>query len=181
MKERPDVGVYVKDLSTFVVNNADDMDKLMTIGNRNRSVGGTEMNARSSRSHAIFTITAECSEQRGADGQQHFRVGKLHLVDLAGSERQSKTQATGKRLKEATKINQSLSTLGNVISALVDKKSSHVPYRNSKLTRLLQVKRFSKLLLSSWRIMFFEISENVSFYEGESRSLFLLYIEIITP
>ena len=65
-------------------------------------------------------------------------MGKLHLVDLAGSERQSKTGATGQRLKEATKINLSLSTLGNVISALVDGKSSHVPYRNSKLTRLLQ-------------------------------------------
>ncbi|QQP58257.1 Kinesin-like protein, partial [Caligus rogercresseyi] len=68
----------------------------------------------------------------------HVRVGKLHLVDLAGSERQSKTGATGVRLREATKINLSLSTLGNVISALVDGKSSHIPYRNSKLTRLLQ-------------------------------------------
>merc|ERR1712125_48886 len=66
------------------------------------------------------------------------RVGKLNLVDLAGSERQSKTGATGDRLKEATKINLSLSALGNVISALVDGKSSHIPYRDSKLTRLLQ-------------------------------------------
>lgn len=65
-------------------------------------------------------------------------MGKLHLVDLAGSERQAKTGATGQRLKEATKINLSLSTLGNVISALVDGKSTHIPYRNSKLTRLLQ-------------------------------------------
>ena len=138
VKERPDVGVYVKDLSAFVVNNADDMDRVMTMGNKNRSVGQTKMNEHSSRSHAIFTITVECSEKSLADGQQHFRVGKLHLVDLAGSERQSKTGATGKRLKEATKINLSLSTLGNVISALVDGKSSHVPYRNSKLTRLLQ-------------------------------------------
>jgi kinesin family protein 3/17 len=137
VKERPDVGVYVKDLSTFTVHNADDLDKVMTMGNKNRSVGSTAMNVASSRSHAIFTITVECSE-KGADKQQHFRVGKLHLVDLAGSERQSKTGASGVRLKEATKINLSLSTLGNVISALVDGKSTHVPYRNSKLTRLLQ-------------------------------------------
>ena len=87
VKERPDVGVYVKDLSAFVVNNADDMDKVMTMGNKHRMVGSTKMNERSSRSHAIFTITVECSE-RGGDGQQHLRAGKLHLVDLAGSERQ---------------------------------------------------------------------------------------------
>uniref|UniRef100_A0A8C5HDR7 Kinesin-like protein n=1 Tax=Gouania willdenowi TaxID=441366 RepID=A0A8C5HDR7_GOUWI len=137
VKERPDVGVYIKDLSGYVVNNADDMDRIMTLGHKNRSVGATNMNEHSSRSHAIFTITIECSE-KGADGNQHVRMGKLHLVDLAGSERQGKTGATGQRLKEATKINLSLSTLGNVISALVDGKSTHVPYRNSKLTRLLQ-------------------------------------------
>ncbi|KAM3924405.1 kinesin-like protein KIF3A isoform 1-T1 [Leptodactylus fuscus] len=137
VKERPDVGVYIKDLSGYVVNNADDMDRIMTLGHKNRSVGATNMNEHSSRSHAIFTITIECSE-KGADGNIHVRMGKLHLVDLAGSERQAKTGATGQRLKEATKINLSLSTLGNVISALVDGKSTHVPYRNSKLTRLLQ-------------------------------------------
>ncbi|XP_051789429.1 kinesin-like protein KIF3A isoform X2 [Erpetoichthys calabaricus] len=137
VKERPDVGVYIKDLSGYVVNNADDMDRIMTLGHKNRSVGATNMNEHSSRSHAIFTITIECSE-KGVDGNQHVRMGKLHLVDLAGSERQGKTGATGQRLKEATKINLSLSTLGNVISALVDGKSTHVPYRNSKLTRLLQ-------------------------------------------
>ncbi|ESN92261.1 hypothetical protein HELRODRAFT_103862 [Helobdella robusta] len=137
VKERPDVGVYVKDLSAFVVNNADDMDKIMTVGNKNRAVGATNMNAHSSRSHAIFTVTIECSD-KGPDDKSRVRVGKLHLVDLAGSERQSKTGATGQRLKEATKINLSLSTLGNVISALVDGKSTHIPYRNSKLTRLLQ-------------------------------------------
>uniref|UniRef100_A0A3P8WGA3 Kinesin-like protein n=1 Tax=Cynoglossus semilaevis TaxID=244447 RepID=A0A3P8WGA3_CYNSE len=137
VKERPDVGVYIKDLSGYVVNNADDMDRIMTMGHKNRSVGATNMNEHSSRSHAIFTITIECSE-KGMDGNQHVRMGKLHLVDLAGSERQGKTGATGQRLKEATKINLSLSTLGNVISALVDGKSTHVPYRNSKLTRLLQ-------------------------------------------
>merc|ERR1719159_1835136 len=95
------------------------------------------MNSESSRSHSIFTMTIEqaCVD---ASGEEHIRVGKLNMVDLAGSERQSKTGATGERLKEATKINLSLSALGNVISALVDGKSSHIPYRDSKLTRLLQ-------------------------------------------
>ncbi|XP_020570046.1 kinesin-like protein KIF3A isoform X1 [Oryzias latipes] len=137
VKERPDIGVYIKDLTSYAANNADDMDRIMTVGHKNRSVGATNMNEHSSRSHAIFTVTIEYSE-KGLDGNQHVRMGKLHLVDLAGSERQGKTGATGQRLKEATKINLSLSTLGNVISALVDGKSTHVPYRNSKLTRLLQ-------------------------------------------
>ena len=137
LKEHPESGVYVKDLATFVVKNVQEMDKLMDVGNKNRSVGSTLMNANSSRSHSIFTITIESSERRD-DGEDHFVVGKLNLVDLAGSERQSKTGATGDRLKEATKINLSLSALGNCISALVDGRSSHIPYRDSKLTLLLQ-------------------------------------------
>lgn len=76
-----------------------------------------------------------CADERG---QEHLRAAKLNLVDLAGSERQSRTGATGERLKEATKINLSLSALGNVISALVDGRCRHIPYRDSKLTRLLQ-------------------------------------------
>ncbi|XP_075989170.1 kinesin-like protein 64D [Anticarsia gemmatalis] len=137
VKERPDIGVFVKDLTGYVVHNADELEKIMAVGNKNRHIGATAMNTESSRSHAIFSITVE-SSKRGADNKMHVKMGKLHLVDLAGSERQSKTQATGTRLKEATKINQSLSVLGNVISALVDGKSTHIPYRNSKLTRLLQ-------------------------------------------
>ncbi|XP_059044964.1 kinesin-like protein KIF3A [Achroia grisella] len=137
VKERPDIGVFVKDLTGYVVHNADELEKIMAVGNKNRHIGATAMNTESSRSHAIFSITVE-SSKRGADGKMHVKMGKLHLVDLAGSERQSKTHATGTRLKEATKINQSLSVLGNVISALVDGKSTHIPYRNSKLTRLLQ-------------------------------------------
>ena len=97
------------------------------------------MNEHSSRSYAIFIITVECARpDPERNGEPHIRVGKLNLVDLAGSERQAKTGATGDRLKEATKINLSLSALGNVISALVDGKSAHIPYRDSKLTRLLQ-------------------------------------------
>ncbi|XP_078411275.1 kinesin-like protein KIF3B isoform X2 [Cetorhinus maximus] len=137
LKERPDTGVYVKDLSSFVTKNVKEIEHVMNVGNQNRSVGATNMNEHSSRSHAIFVITVECSEI-GLDGENHIRVGKLNLVDLAGSERQAKTGAQGERLKEATKINLSLSALGNVISALVDGKSTHIPYRDSKLTRLLQ-------------------------------------------
>ncbi|XP_033497786.1 kinesin-like protein KIF3B [Epinephelus lanceolatus] len=137
LKENPDSGVYVKDLSSVVTKNATEIEHVMNIGNQSRSVGFTNMNERSSRSHAIFVITVECSEV-GPDGEDHIRVGKLNMVDLAGSERQSKTGAKGKRLKEAAKINLSLSALGNVISALVDGKSTHIPYRDSKLTRLLQ-------------------------------------------
>nr|XP_040056174.1 kinesin-like protein KIF3B [Gasterosteus aculeatus aculeatus] len=137
LKEHPDCGVYVKDLSSVVTKNAAEIEHVMNIGSQSRSVGFTNMNERSSRSHAIFVITVECSEI-GPDGEDHIRVGKLNMVDLAGSERQSKTGAKGQRLKEAAKINLSLSALGNVISALVDGKSSHVPYRDSKLTRLLQ-------------------------------------------
>lgn len=137
LRERPDTGVYVKDLSSFVTKSVWEIEHVMNVGNQNRSVGATNMNEHSSRSHAIFVITVECSEL-GVDGENHIRVGKLNLVDLAGSERQTKTGAQGERLKEATKINLSLSALGNVISALVDGRSTHVPYRDSKLTRLLQ-------------------------------------------
>ncbi|KAI6218650.1 Kinesin-like protein [Aphelenchoides fujianensis] len=138
LKERPDTGVYVKDLTSFVTKSIQEIKHVMTVGNANRSVGQTNMNEHSSRSHAIFIITIECSEP-GPDGENHIRVGRLNLVDLAGSERQSKTGAQGERFKESTKINLSLSALGNVISALVDGgKGSYVPYRDSKLTRLLQ-------------------------------------------
>ena len=138
LKEHPDRGVYVKDLTMNPVNSVPEMEKVMDLGSKNRSVGATLMNADSSRSHSIFTINIEIMETADEKGD-HIRAGKLNLVDLAGSERQSKTGATGDRLKEATKINLSLSALGNVISALVDGKSTHIPYRDSKLTRLLQV------------------------------------------
>jgi hypothetical protein len=137
LKEDPDRGVYVKDLTSYVVKSVSEMENVLLAGKKNRSVGATLMNQDSSRSHSIFTIVIE-SSSTGADGSAHIRAGKLNLVDLAGSERQSKTGATGDRLKEATKINLSLSALGNVISALVESKTQHIPYRDSKLTRLLQ-------------------------------------------
>nr|XP_031539613.1 kinesin-like protein KIF17 isoform X3 [Vicugna pacos] len=137
MKEHPEKGVYVKGLSMHTVHSVAQCEHIMETGWKNRSVGYTLMNKDSSRSHSIFTISIEiyAVDERGKD---HLRAGKLNLVDLAGSERQSKTGATGERLKEATKINLSLSALGNVISALVDGRCKHIPYRDSKLTRLLQ-------------------------------------------
>ncbi|KAL3110167.1 hypothetical protein niasHT_015770 [Heterodera trifolii] len=137
LKERPDIGVYVKDLSSFVTKSVEETEEVISVGHSNRSVGRTNMNEHSSRSHAIFVITVECSET-DQDGQTHIRVGRLNLVDLAGSERQSKTGSEGQRFREATRINLSLSALGNVISALSDQNSAHIPYRDSKLTRLLQ-------------------------------------------
>ncbi|XP_033367417.1 kinesin-like protein KIF3C [Parus major] len=137
LKENPETGVYIKDLSSFVTKNVKEIEHVMNLGSQTRSVGSTNMNEHSSRSHAIFLITIECSET-GPDGEEHIRVGKLNLVDLAGSERQNKMGAHGERPKEASKINLSLSALGNVISALVDGRSTHIPYRDSKLTRLLQ-------------------------------------------
>ena len=107
LKEHPETGVYVKDLSKHVACNADELNTIMTKGNKNRVTGATNMNEHSSRSHAIFSIRVE-RQELGPDGKTHFREGKLNLVDLAGSERQSKTGAQGTRLKEATKINLSL-------------------------------------------------------------------------
>uniref|UniRef100_A0A8C8YLB6 Kinesin-like protein KIF17 n=1 Tax=Prolemur simus TaxID=1328070 RepID=A0A8C8YLB6_PROSS len=137
LKEHPEKGVYVRGLSMHTVHSVAQCEHIMEMGWKNRSVGYTLMNKDSSRSHSIFTISIEiyAVDERGKD---HLRAGKLNLVDLAGSERQSKTGATGERLKEATKINLSLSALGNVISALVDGRCKHIPYRDSKLTRLLQ-------------------------------------------
>lgn len=113
------------------------MIDIMKFGRENRATGSTKMNKDSSRSHSIFTIIIESSSVDEM-GETHYRMGKLNLVDLAGSERQSKTEATGDRLKEASKINLSLTVLGNVISKLVAARDQHIPYRESKLTMLLQ-------------------------------------------
>ncbi|KAL0209424.1 hypothetical protein RCL1_007792 [Eukaryota sp. TZLM3-RCL] len=146
-------GVYVENLSEWVVRTPAEIYGLMEKGSHFRATASTRMNEVSSRSHAIFMIIVENSEDfeesanspavinspNGSVKEQCFRIGKLNLVDLAGSERVRLTRATGRRLDESKKINQSLSALGNVIAALTDSKSrSHIPYRDSKLTRVLE-------------------------------------------
>ena len=137
LRENPDTGVFVKDLTQRVVQSCDDVKKLLEYGAKQRRTGSTNMNDRSSRSHALFQLIVECSEL-GKDLRQHIHMGKLNMVDLAGSERQEKTGATGDRLKEGSSINLSLTTLCHVIKSLVDPNVKFIPYRNSKLTRLLQ-------------------------------------------
>uniref|UniRef100_A0A665XCW2 Chromosome-associated kinesin KIF4-like n=1 Tax=Echeneis naucrates TaxID=173247 RepID=A0A665XCW2_ECHNA len=137
IREDPKDGIKIVGLTERHVFSAQEMVGCLELGNSARTVGSTAMNAASSRSHAIFTITLE--QRRGTDKADSV-VSKLHLVDLAGSERQKKTKAEGDRLKEGISINRGLLSLGNVISALGDesKKNTFVPYRDSKLTRLLQ-------------------------------------------
>ncbi|XP_040908415.1 kinesin family member 4 [Toxotes jaculatrix] len=137
IREDPKDGIKIVGLTERQVFSAHEMVGCLELGNSARTVGSTAMNAASSRSHAIFTITLE--QRRGTDKADSV-VSKLHLVDLAGSERQKKTKAEGDRLKEGISINRGLLSLGNVISALGDesKKNTFVPYRDSKLTRLLQ-------------------------------------------
>lgn len=137
LREDPKSGLFIKDLSILEIHSFDDMNKLMNMGSKNRHTGETSMNAQSSRSHCIFTVYVEIADLSDQSEKKKIKAGKLNLVDLAGSERQSKTHTTGKALDEAKKINLSLTALSNVINSLVEQKS-HIPYRDSKLTRLLQ-------------------------------------------
>jgi kinesin family protein 5 len=126
--------VYVKDVTAFAVLSEEEVFDIMRQGAANRAVAATGMNAGSSRSHSIFSITVTQE-----DTNTHNKLsGKLMLVDLAGSEQVSKTGVSGQQLEELKRINRSLSALGQVINSLTDGKSTHVPYRDSKLTRLLQ-------------------------------------------
>ncbi|XP_016068397.1 PREDICTED: chromosome-associated kinesin KIF4A-like [Miniopterus natalensis] len=136
IREDPKEGIKIVGLTEKTVLVALDMVSYLEQGNSCRTVASTAMNSQSSRSHAIFTVSIE--QRKKSDKDSSFR-SKLHLVDLAGSERQKKTKAEGDRLKEGININRGLLCLGNVISALGDdKKGGFVPYRDSKLTRLLQ-------------------------------------------
>ncbi|XP_034553277.1 kinesin-like protein KIF13A isoform X3 [Notolabrus celidotus] len=143
VREHKVLGPYVDGLSQLAVTSFEDIEVLMSEGNKSRTVAATNMNEESSRSHAVFSIIVTQTLYDLRSGNSGEKVSKMSLVDLAGSERVSKTGAAGERLKEGSNINKSLTTLGCVISALADQsagkgKAKFVPYRDSVLTWLLK-------------------------------------------
>ncbi|KAG7592124.1 Kinesin motor domain [Arabidopsis thaliana x Arabidopsis arenosa] len=155
-------GLAVPDASMYPVTSTSDVLELMSIGLQNRAVSSTALNERSSRSHSIVTVHV-----RGKDLKTGSALyGNLHLVDLAGSERVDRSEVTGDRLKEAQHINKSLSALGDVIFSLASK-SSHVPYRNSKLTQLLQ----SSLGGRAKTLMFVQLNPDITSYSESMSTL----------
>ena len=143
--------MIVQGLEEALVQNKAEVYKILEKGSAKRKTAATLMNAHSSRSHTVFTVTVHIKESN-AEGEEvlrsvklfycigfiilfsRLRIGKLNLVDLAGSENIGRSGAMDKRAREAGNINQSLLTLGRVITCLVDR-APHVPYRESKLTR----------------------------------------------
>ncbi|CAN6692561.1 unnamed protein product [Malus baccata var. baccata] len=129
-------GVFVRGLEEEIVCTANEIYKILEKGSAKRRTAETLLNKQSSRSHSIFSITIHIKECT-PEGEEMIKCGKLNLVDLAGSENISRSGAREGRAREAGEINKSLLTLGRVINALVEH-SGHVPYRDSKLTRLLR-------------------------------------------
>lgn len=155
IRESKSDGVYVQNLTDEPVKCYEDIERLMKVGDLNRTTAATKMNDTSSRSHAVFTLTLKQIQHDIATDSTIERLARMRLVDLAGSERAGRTEATGQRLREGSNINQSLTTLGRVIAALADPKRQKasrlssiqnqakrraevVPYRDSVLTWLLK-------------------------------------------
>ncbi|XP_062975545.1 kinesin-like protein KIF11 [Elgaria multicarinata webbii] len=128
-------GVIIKGLEEITVHNKDEVYQILERGAAKRTTAATFLNQDSSRSHSVFSVTLHMKET--TDGEELVKIGKLNLVDLAGSENIGRSGAVDKRAYEAGNINQSLLTLGRVITALVER-TPHIPYRESKLTRILQ-------------------------------------------
>ena len=150
IREDPDQGVYLSGINWVDCNNVSQCMKLLAQGDRNRNTSFTKMNATSSRSHAVYMVkmekrrryTPEALEELSRQGSipdSGLTKSTLYLTDLAGSERVKKSKAVGNRLDEAKNINLALLALGNCIHALSErKKSKYIPFRDSKLTRLLE-------------------------------------------
>jgi hypothetical protein len=139
IRESKALGIYVQDLSKHPVTSYNEIAEVMALADSNRSVASTLMNATSSRAHTVTMISFTQIIKHA--GKAAKKISMINLIDLAGSEKNSQTGATGDRLSEASAINGSLSALGNVIRALVDRQNGNtkkiVPYRDSKLTRML--------------------------------------------
>lgn len=141
VRENPALGFYIDGLSKNAVSSFDQIEKWMDIGNKARTIACTNMNATSSRAHTIFQLVLTQNKVDKENLKASTIVSLINLIDLAGSERQSGTGAEGLTLKQGCSINKSLSSLGNVISALakVDKNPKiQIPYRDSVLTKLLK-------------------------------------------
>eukprot|EP00062_Callorhinchus_milii_P023437 gi/632982277/ref/XP_007908049.1/ PREDICTED: kinesin-like protein KIF18B isoform X1 [Callorhinchus milii] len=139
LREDPQKGAVIQRLSYHQPKSAAELLEMLASGNRNRTQHPTDANATSSRSHAVFQVHVK-QQDRIAGLSKNLRMAKMCLIDLAGSERASATKTCGSRFREGANINRSLLALGNVINALADlkKKKAHIPYRDSKLTRLLK-------------------------------------------
>ncbi|XP_006864966.1 PREDICTED: kinesin-like protein KIF18A [Chrysochloris asiatica] len=168
VREDAQKGVVVQGLTIHQPKSSEEILQLLDNGNKNRTQHPTDINATSSRSHAVFQIYLR-QQDRTASINQSVRIAKMSLIDLAGSERASATSVQGIRFREGTNINQSLLALGNVINALADakRKNQHIPYRNSKLTRLLK----DSLGGNCQTIMIAAVSPSSKFYDDTYNTL----------
>ncbi|XP_009700308.1 PREDICTED: kinesin-like protein KIF18A [Cariama cristata] len=168
VREDTQKGVVVQGLTLHQPKSAEEILQMLDYGNKNRTQHPTDVNASSSRSHAVFQIYLR-QQDKTASINQNVRIAKMSLIDLAGSERASATNAKGARFREGTNINRSLLALGNVINALADPKSKkqHIPYRNSKLTRLLK----DSLGGNCRTIMIATVSPSSMFYDDTYNTL----------
>ncbi|KAJ9559195.1 hypothetical protein OSB04_013809 [Centaurea solstitialis] len=157
-------GTFVEGIKEEVVLSPAHALSLIAAGEEHRHVGSTNFNLLSSRSHTIFTMTIESSPCENSEGEA-VNFSQLNLIDLAGSE-SSKAETTGVRQKEGSYINKSLLTLGTVISKLTDGRNSHIPYRESKLTRLVQ-----SSLNGHGRVSIVDEKSLIKKYQNEIRSL----------
>ncbi|NWY51687.1 KI18A protein, partial [Chionis minor] len=168
VREDAQKGVVVQGLTLHQPKSAEEILQMLDYGNKNRTQHPTDVNASSSRSHAVFQIYLR-QQDKPASINQNVRIAKMSLIDLAGSERASVTNAKGARFREGTNINRSLLALGNVINALANPKSKkqHIPYRNSKLTRLLK----DSLGGNCRTIMIAAVSPSSMFYDDTYNTL----------
>ncbi|KFQ52957.1 Kinesin-like KIF18A, partial [Nestor notabilis] len=168
VREDTQKGVVVQGLTLHQPKSAEEILQMLDYGNNNRTQHPTDVNASSSRSHAVFQIYLR-QQDKPASINQNVRIAKMSLIDLAGSERASVTNAKGARFREGANINRSLLALGNVINALADPKSKkqHIPYRNSKLTRLLK----DSLGGNCRTIMIAAVSPSSMFYDDTYNTL----------